>query len=299
MGGDQTFVRVGRRHPDVEHRHVRPMKADRRHRFGPVAGLGDDLASDLTKDGDDPGASEEGVIGDDYAHGRTNSSPWRGSHARAAGCAKTVEDVLRDVLGAVHEHAHVSPSRPIGDTTLPELPDDTGHDGVDGRLRVLREPTAKVEGQRRGRRDGRRVADQGFLKTGASQDAGMDPVGQDAQFVEGPARGVARRRRRAPSISASPAPAPPVRRAAARTRARAGAVARRRGDPARGCVAPPRRLRRFVGATHAARPPGAEAATEGSRSGSRAALAARSARRGGRTATNGCRGSGWRRDDRD
>ena len=70
--------------------------------------------------------------------------------------------------------------------------DDTGHDGVHGRLHVLREPTAKVKLQRRGWRDGQRVTDQGFLKTGASEDAGMDAVRQDAQVLEGPARGFAR-----------------------------------------------------------------------------------------------------------
>ena len=80
-GGDQPFVGVCRRHPDVEDGHVRPMHADGRHRLGRVASLRDDVAAHLAQDSDDPGPREHRVVGDDYPHGSTNSSPasraWR------------------------------------------------------------------------------------------------------------------------------------------------------------------------------------------------------------------------------
>ena len=145
--GDQTLVCVRRRHPDVEHRHVRPMDAHRRQRLVAVARLGDDLASDLTKDGDDAGSREEGVIGDDYAHGRTSLQSLVVQDARAAGRAETVKDDLGGVREPVHEHAHRVSSPHDRNRRSRSCLDEPGHDGVDSRLRVSsgrRPPRSKV-----------------------------------------------------------------------------------------------------------------------------------------------------------
>ena len=106
MCGDETLVRVRRRHPDVEDRHVGPVKTHRCQRLDSVARLGDDLAADLPEDADDAGSGEERIVGDDYAHGRHEFQTLAASSARSTGRAEAIKDVLGDLADAVREHAH-------------------------------------------------------------------------------------------------------------------------------------------------------------------------------------------------
>ena len=175
MRSDETLVGVGRGHPDVDHRHIGPMCVHRRKGFDAVAGLGHDLAAQLTKDGDDAGPRQEGVVGHDYAHGRTSSSPLAGQDAGATGRAEAVHHVLGGALEAIDGHPNRVRIPPDRHGRAWSRLQDPRHDRVDGRLGLLREPTGKVDGQPRGWRDGRRVADQGLLETGTRQDAGWIP----------------------------------------------------------------------------------------------------------------------------
>ena len=65
----EAFVRVGRRHPDVHDRHVRRVRAHLEHQLVGVRGLADDLEAGVGEDAGDAFPEEDGIFGEDYAHG--------------------------------------------------------------------------------------------------------------------------------------------------------------------------------------------------------------------------------------
>ena len=73
---------LGRRHPDVDHRHVGLVGGDLPHQVLRVAGLTDDVEPRLVQQPHDPLAQQHGVLGDDYSHGiaaRTRRALARGA----------------------------------------------------------------------------------------------------------------------------------------------------------------------------------------------------------------------------
>ena len=79
LGGAQTLVGVGRRHPDVDDRDVRLVLADGGEQLRGVAGLGDDLEAGLGEQAGDALAQEDRVVGqgDPEGHGAAIERPDR------------------------------------------------------------------------------------------------------------------------------------------------------------------------------------------------------------------------------
>lgn len=69
LGGEDAFVRVRRRHPDVHDRRVRPCASHVAEQPVGVLRLGYDLDARLVEEADDPLPGEHDVVRDDYAHG--------------------------------------------------------------------------------------------------------------------------------------------------------------------------------------------------------------------------------------
>ena len=65
----QAVVGVGRRHADVDDRHVGLVRVDLAQQVLGVAGLADHVEAPLLEQPHDPLAQEHRVVGDDYAHG--------------------------------------------------------------------------------------------------------------------------------------------------------------------------------------------------------------------------------------
>src|SRR5581483_526007 len=63
-GRAQALVRVGGRHPDVHHRHVRAVRADLQEQLLGGARLPDHLEPGVREQARDPLAQEDGVLGD-------------------------------------------------------------------------------------------------------------------------------------------------------------------------------------------------------------------------------------------
>ena len=62
----QALVALGRRHPDVDHRHVRPLLDDRVHQGRPVADLRHDRRPGVLEQADQALAQQHGVLGDHH-----------------------------------------------------------------------------------------------------------------------------------------------------------------------------------------------------------------------------------------
>ena len=69
LGGDETFVGVGRRHLDVDDGDVRRRATDLVEELVGVLGLTDDVDAGVAEEVDDAFAGEQRVVGDYDAHG--------------------------------------------------------------------------------------------------------------------------------------------------------------------------------------------------------------------------------------
>ena len=69
LRGNEPFVRVRRRHADVDDRNVRPFEADLPQQRRCVFDLSDYVDVCSFEKPHDPLAGEHRVLGDDYAHG--------------------------------------------------------------------------------------------------------------------------------------------------------------------------------------------------------------------------------------
>jgi hypothetical protein len=74
LGGDQAFVGVGWRHPDVDQRRVGAGQAHVVEQALGVFGLGDHVDARVAQEADDALPGEHDVVGDDYAHGSSARS---------------------------------------------------------------------------------------------------------------------------------------------------------------------------------------------------------------------------------
>jgi hypothetical protein len=62
---------VGRWHPDIGHDHVRRISRDRRQQGVSLADGGDDLVSFVHEQAGQAFAQQDGVLGQDHAHGNS------------------------------------------------------------------------------------------------------------------------------------------------------------------------------------------------------------------------------------
>src|SRR6266566_8788279 len=82
-GCDQPFVRVRRRHPDVDDRYVWMQRADLFHQLGGVSALSHHLDAGLTQEPHDARSGQHRVVGDH--HSRSGEVIWHGRHHYSLG----------------------------------------------------------------------------------------------------------------------------------------------------------------------------------------------------------------------
>ena len=273
--GDEPFVRVRRRHADVDDRDVRPLEVHLSQQRRPVLNLGDHLDVGAFEQPHDPLAREHRVLGDDYAHGSSTRRTWPARSTRPPTAPTRSTSVSGSATAGVPSSSTSRTSReprrcsftrawvavrPVG--VQDRVTRDDVRRSLDGGCVTLRAGIGELH------RD-RRLVDEPPKRgpqAGLGEDCRVDPVGELAQVLQ---RGVAlvqracrARRRCDPRLP----PAPSCERGAGRRRARVAAAARRRAGRARAAAARRRRSRRCARGTLAGRRAGAAARPAGVRS---------------------------------